>query len=79
MLAAIRLMEADLEFAEGHALDDRQAAMVPALQRDRLLSLCDAHQLTVRFERRQRWEPRSNRMRLAVVEIENAAARQIRE
>jgi hypothetical protein len=47
---ALEAVEADVDFAEGHELDAALAALVPAEQLDRMLSIEEANQLLKRVE-----------------------------
>jgi hypothetical protein len=50
MHAALEAVEAGVDFADGHELDAALAALVPAEQLERMLSIEEANQLLKRLE-----------------------------
>ncbi len=55
--AAMEAVDAGADFAEGHKLDAALAALVPAEQLERMLSIEEANQLLKRLEEKRQWRP----------------------
>jgi hypothetical protein len=54
LCAALEAVEASVYFADGHELDAALAALVPAEQRERMLSIEEANQLLKRLEEKHK-------------------------
>jgi hypothetical protein len=54
MCAALEAVEAGVDFAEGQELDAARSALVPAEQRERMLSIEEANQLLKRLEEKHK-------------------------